>query len=165
MNITLKHPKDGYLVKYILKDNNKIFKRDSWLNESLDKCVYVFCEKANVINKIPFLGNIYGIIKYIGCGKWNQFDIFNSRPFTHHDDNLSNLLSKNYTCWVLTGLTNKESHVLEAFLIKNAIDSGFILSKRKKTYKIIPKGQLINKIREKRWEKEISNILLLENQW
>lgn len=165
MNITLKHPKGGYLIKYILKDNNKIFKRNNWLNDPLDNCIYIFSEKASIINKVPFLGYIDGAIRYIGRGKWDQFNIFNSRPFAHKNDNLSNLLSKDYICYILTGITCKESKTLEAFLIKDALNSGFKLSKTKQMYQSITNGRLINKRRERRWEKEISNILLLENQW
>ncbi len=164
MNLPIKHYKSGYQIRYILKDNYKIFNRKSWLTETTNSCVYIFTNNSNIFWKIPFLGIITGQIFYVGMGRWNEFNIYQSRPFTHKLDNLSDIINENYTCWCLTGITFTEAHTLEAFLIKDLINNGFKLSKSNIKYNF-DKNVLVNKRREKRWEKEINNILLSENQW
>ncbi len=98
----------GYWTEFLNLDLNQIFrKRDKDWWENRDYCVYVW--KKN------------GIIHYIGKGKFDETYWQDARPFIHKLDTLANTIDSSWTCSILAwGLTNKESRILEAYLIKEA---------------------------------------------
>lgn len=98
----------GFWTEFQNLDLSKIFrKRDKdWL-ASRDYCVYVWKKNESIL--------------YIGKGKFNIDYWEDARPFIHILDMLANTIDPSWTCSILAwGLTNKESRILEAYLIKTA---------------------------------------------
>jgi len=148
------HPKDGYAIDLNrLIDLTQIFKKrdvDSW---DRDFCVYIF-EDNSKIERYYGMGRYFDIIHY-GKSKW----LNKSRPFNHKNDLLINTVNSDWTCRIVgLGLTSKEAHILEAYLITN---SSKTLSKF--NTKEWNRESLINKKREKKWERLITEYLKLNN--
>lgn len=147
MQITLlHHPKDGYNIDLSrLIDLTQVFKVRDTENWDRDFCVYAFEDENHVVQYIG-MGRYYDIT----TNKWLK-----SRPFTHRQDLLASAIKPSWTCRIVAlGLTSKEAHVLEAYMI---------LSSNRKLTKIGAnkwnKETLINKKRELKWEGMINEYL------
>ena len=153
MELKQKHPL-GFLVKFRCLDLNVIFsKRDSdWFNNDRDFCTYIWKDPKGVIQYIG-IGRYWDLYKY-GFKKWTQ-----SRPFKHQKDMLANTINEDWICEILfIGCTSKEAHIIEAYLIT--------CSERPlsniKSY-VWDGVSLINKKREKRYERMFEEYLNLDN--
>lgn len=146
----LRHPKDGYAIDLNrLIDLTQVFKKRDTENWDREFCVYIFEDEFNI-------NQYYGMGRYwdITNKKWLK-----SRPFNHKNDLLKLNINKNWTCRILgMGMTSIEAHILEAYLILN---SNRVLSKI--GTKEWNRNSLINKKREKKWEKLITEYLNLDN--
>jgi len=150
----LHHPKDGYAIDLNrLIDLTTIFRKRDTDNWDRDFCVYIFEDEFG-IEQYYGMGRYYDIT-YYSKSKW----INKSRPFCHKNDLLTKVINHNWTCRIIAlGMTSVEAHILEAFLIIN--------SNRKLTKigaKEWNRNFLINKRREKKWEKLMTEYLNLGN--
>ena len=159
----IKHPKGEYYVNLLLTDNNKICKREDldWERSQFDSAIYLFVKKSSNKTDMGWGISFTGTLHYIGFTKtFLPNDILNSRVCTHKSDLLSGLTNDKYKCYVIYGLSVEEAHCLEAYWIKT---SDRQLSKP--GAKILKRGCLINKRRERKWEECIDKYLAIENQW
>ena len=150
----LLHPKDGYAIDLNrLIDLTQWFRKrdtDSW---DRDFCTYIV-EDTFGIEQYYGMGRYYDLIKY-GKSKW----LNNSRPFKHKNDLLSKCIGNGWTIRIVgMGMTSKEAHILEAYFIKT---SNRNLSKIGS--KEWNRESLINKRREKKWERLVTEYLNLGN--
>lgn len=145
----LHHPKDGYAIDLNrLIDLTQVFKRRDTDNWDRDFCVYIF-EDAFGIEQYYGMGRYWDITK---GSKWLQ-----SRPFKHRNDLLCNCINSDWTCRIVgMGMTSIEAHILESYYIKN---SNRNLSKI--GIKEWDRESLINKRRERKWERLITEYLNL----
>ena len=139
----LRHPKDGYTIDLNrLIDLTQIFKKRDTESWDRDFCVYIF-EDENGIPQYYGMGRYYDILNHT-IAKW-----LSSRPFSHRKDLLKNTVNSNWTCRIIgLGMTSSEAHILEAYLI---LRSNRVLSK--KGTKEWDRCSLINKKRERKWER------------
>ena len=155
------HPTGRYSIQLLMTNNLEICRRKDWNQTHFESCVYIFVKKSNILNKLGWQINIRGEIQYFGFTKqFNPNKLFSNRPFKHRRDLLSKVISGEYICYCILGLSEIEAHCLEALWIKQ--------SKKKLT----PKGQmflnndcLINKRRERKYERFINEYLNLDTQW
>ena len=139
----LHHPKDGYKIDLNrCIDLTRILKKRDTESWDRDFCVYVFEDE----NGIPW---------YIGMGRYYDMTTFTiskwlkSRPFSHRKDLLKKVVNNKWTCRIVgLGMTSKEAHILEAYMIIRADKP---LSKR--GAKEWDRCSLINKKRERKWER------------
>lgn len=158
----LKHPKGGYYT-FVPLNNNKIFKRDYWVEPDrfgrlYDYGVYLLIDESydEWVN-LPYMPNpIKGRLMYIGRGVIEQNRWLSARALNHKNDMMSNSIN-DHTCIYMfgCGMTYNESSALEACWI---LASGKELSKRKQ--RVWDGHKIINKRRERRWELRGKNILL-----
>lgn len=153
VNLNKKHPL-GFLVKFRCLDLNVAFKnRDvDWFNCDRDFCTYVWKDQNGLIQYIG-MGRYWNLYKY-GFDKWSW-----SRPFNHKNDLLKNTISNDWICEILfMGCTSKEAHIIESYLIQLCERS---LSK---IGQYVWDGvSLINKKREKKYERMFKEYLNLDN--
>ena len=147
----LHHPKDGYAIDLnSIIDLTQVFIKRDTDNWDRDFCVYTFKDEFKCIQYYG-MGRYYDIVP---SSKWLK-----SRPFSHKNDLLKNTINSEWTCEIIgLGMTSLEAHVLEAYLIK---------SDNRKLSKIgtnkWDRCSLINKRRERKWEKKITEYLNLGN--
>lgn len=157
----INHPKDGYSIKLLMPDNLKICRRKDWNQTKFDSCVYIFYRKSDKITKLGWNIEINGDPYYFGFTKnFILSSELNNRPFKHFGDLLSKLLSNEWECACILGLSEIEAHCLEALLIKQ---SNKPLSEYGAT--TLEEGCLINKRRERKYEHLIDEYLNIETQW
>lgn len=155
------HPKGGYLIELLMTNNKEICRRKDWNQSRFESCVYIYCKKSDKQVNLGWNVIVSGDPDYFGFTKtFNLNNTFHNRPFVHKLDLLSKIINKEYICYCILGLSEIEAHCLEALLIKQ--------SKKKLT----PKGQmflnndcLINKRRERKYERFINEYLNLDTQW
>ncbi len=152
-----KHP-SGFWVVFSNLDLNKIFKkRDlNWFHGDRDFCVYLWVDEFNNCQYIG-MGRYYNLMSY-PVNKWKY-----SRPFNHKKDLLIKSIKSNWKCIILSyGMTSKEAHIYEAFLISS---SNRFLSKKGQKY--WDGETLINKKRERKYEGMFEEYLNLDgnNYW
>jgi hypothetical protein len=150
----LHHPKDGYSIDLNrLIDLTRVFKKRDTSSWDRDFCVYIF-EDSYKVERYYGMGRYFDLTHYTKSKWLNQ-----SRPFTHKKDLLNNTISSDWTCRIIGyGMTSEEAHVLEAYIILN---SKLPLSKI--GTKKWDRKSLINKRREKKWEKLMTEYLNLGN--
>lgn len=153
VNLKKKHPL-GFWVKFRCLDLNVAFKnRDvDWFNCDRDFCTYIWKDQNGQIQYIG-MGRYWDLYKY-GFDKWSW-----SRPFVHKNDLLKNTISNDWICEILfMGCTSKEAHIIEAYLIQLCERS---LSKIGQY--VWDKVSLINKKRERKYERMFKEYLNLDN--
>lgn len=150
----LHHPKDGYAIDLNrLIDLTQVFKKRDTEDWDRDFCVYIFEDEFGV-EQYYGMGRYYDIVNY-GERKW----ISRSRPFNHKKDLLVNCFNSNWVCRIVgLGMTKLEAHILEANLI---CSSNRTLSK--KGTNEWDGEALINKKRERKWERLMTEYLNLGN--
>ena len=155
------HPKGGYLIELLMTKNKEICRRKDWSQSRFESSVYIFGKQSDKINNLGWGIKIKGELNYFGFTKtFNSNKLFSNRPFKHRKDLLSKIISKEYICYCITGLSECEAHCLEALFInqsnKKLTPKGFMS---------LNPGYLINKRKESRWEKLTNEYLNLETQW
>lgn len=149
----LHHPKDGYAIDLNrLIDLTQVFKKRDTSSWDRDFCVYVF-EDESGIERYYGMGRYFDLVSY-GKSKWSR-----SRPFNHENDLLKCTISSEWVCRIIGfGMTSMEAHILESYLILNSeLDLSYIGTKEWN------RKSLINKKREKKWERFITEYLNLDN--
>ena len=149
----LRHPKDGYVIDLNrLIDLTEIFKVRNTENDDWEFCVYIFEDELG-IPRYYGMGRYYDVTKH-KTGEW-----LSSRPFNHRNDLLKATITPDWTCRIVAyGMSSSEAHILEAMLILYANEP---LSKR--GTKEWDRVSLINKRRERKWEKQVNEYLNLDN--
>lgn len=174
MNIKIskiRKDKLGYTIQDKYLNNLVIFNRPEDLNERLiymqgqytDKSVYLFIDKMQPgVIVLPFNISLNYKPIYVGKGYWNPEKEDHARAVRHQSDLLSSVLKADptrYECIIFeNGMTENEASCLEARWIQYLCESGFSLSTKHTI------GDLINKRREKTWEKRCDQILRLKNE-
>lgn len=155
------HPTGRYSIQLLMTNNLEICRRKDWNQTHFESCIYIFVKKSNILNKLGWQINIRGEIQYFGFTKqFNPNKLFSNRPFKHRKDLLSKVISGEYICYCILGLSEKEAHCLEGLFISQ--------SKKKLTKPGMMKlnlNHLINKRRELKWERLANKYLNLETQW
>ena len=130
-----------------------MFKKRDTESWDRDFCVYIFEDEFGI-------EQYYGMGRYYDLTRYNKNKWLNrSRPFKHKNDLLSNCVNSEWTCRIVgLGMTSLEAHVLEAHYIVNCNRN---LSKIKA--KEWDRKFLINKRRERKWEKLMSEYLNFNN--
>jgi len=118
----IKHPKDGYTIRWDLVNVDEILKwRDKDRQE--DCCTYEIWYKD--------------ILVYIGEGKYYDIMVEGkkkfllSRPFMHKKDLVKKYVDEDWDIRITSyGVTKKEGQVLEAYFIRQALAEGRTLTKQ-----------------------------------
>lgn len=148
-------------VRLVLTDNLQICKRKDKNQSRFESCTYIWVKKSKKKTKLGWGIEVCGIPQYFGFDK--RFDknrILSNRPFNHDSDLLANSINDNWVCYCILGLSEIEARCLEALFISQSNQK---LSKIKAS--VLETGCLINKRREKKYERLINEYLNLESQW
>lgn len=143
---TLKTRKGATVDLNNLIDNNRYFRRHRDKCQRFDSSVYCIITP-------------WGSIVYYGKGKFYLDNILKSRGCCHFGDLVDKYLTEGWIIrFISIGITDEESRALEALLIMKCDKK---LTKR--GAKVWDGVSLMNKRRERKWEKRINEFLIYGN--